>query len=522
MVTSTSATERIKLWNQFSTCADHETIKTDFIRRVHRKNPPFRFKLKPKPRFCAEIPPMVEFHYKNPPPLLPSLKDVLRCERVYREHGLPNNFVNGEQELQHQKNLINELDKDLREIRVAHEKVRQFEDNLTEEKEEKVEEVEPDEMSGMNRMGATNGSIGMKPMTEIEMIDSIVENVPMESDEKIIEKIENQSTVPIEPVHSSTTENNLLNSDCTVESTVLDHDDDSNPAAADGDTTKLKSNRKRKRHLSSKCFGSESEELLALSEEVFKSKMITNSTNGALSPSAIDEQLDGLDVNVIKRLALAQLQQILKESPEMVAKCQNDSANKAIKDALKAKPVKMTLPSQLLSKDDIAKIAEQFTNGVEPQPLDSDSDGIDPAYAGVTHPIPPQPQIPTTMAYYHATGFEHIQDDNERAVAIAQRLEKPLRESKIRARAALVPVGDILAGKEWYTNSHQDDSIFMRYRSLTIGTGPGCDLQMKCVRKCARLSPHHATIFYDEVNKISKIVWHRFQIHIIIAGVKSL
>lgn len=488
------------MWNQFSTCADHETIKTDFIRRVHRKNPPFRFKLKPKPRFCAEIPPMVEFHYKNPPPLLPSLKDVLRCERVYREHGLPNIAVNGKQEEEEQQRLIDELDIDLREIRVAHEKVRQFEDDLGDEQE--VEKA--DEMSTVERISPVNGSTEMKPMTEIEVIDSIVENVPMENDEKIIEKIENQSAAPPEtPQPSTTTVNGVLNSECAVESTVPDHEDDSNHAAEsfvdDDETNKLKLNRKRKRHLSSKCFGSESDELLALSEEVFKSKILTNSTNGALSPTTIDDQLDGLDVNVIKRLALAQLQQILKESPEMVAKCQNDSASKAIKDALKAKPVKMTLPSQLLSKDDIARIAEQFTNGIEQQ-SDDENDGIDPAYAGVTHPIPPQPQLNNaSTAYYYATGFEHIQDDNERAMAIAQRLEKPLRESRVRARAALVPVGDILAGKQWYTNSHLDDSIFMRYRSLSIGTGPGCDLQMKTQRKCARLSTRHATIFYDEV-----------------------
>lgn len=90
-------------------------------------------------------------------------------------------------------------------------------------------------------------------------------------------------------------------------------------------------------------------------------------------------------------------------------------------------------------------------------------------------------------------------DDNERALAIAQRLEKPLRESKVRARAVLTPVGDILAGKKWYTNSYLDDSLFMRYRSLVIGSGSGCDLQMKNIRKCARLSTRHATIFYDEV-----------------------
>lgn len=488
MVTSISATERIKLWNQFSTCTDHETIKTDFIRRVHRKNPPFRSKLRPKPRFCAEIPPMVEFHYKNPPPLLPSLKDVLRCERVYREHGLPT-IVNGSNSQQH---LFEQLDKDLQEIRVAHEKVRQFDTDLSEKK---INETEPDEMSNTVQ-DTTNGNMTetTKTMTEIEMIDSIVESVPMENDEKIIEKIENQSI-------NSAIENGIKNSELNIE-TSMPSAEDSNQMAEpfDNDTNnKIKPNRKRKRYMSSKCFGSECDDLLALSEEVFKSKLLSNSTNGTQSPNAkaIDDQLDGLDVDVIKRLALAQLQQILKESPEMVTKYQNDSANKAIREALKAKPVKMTLPSQLLSKDDIAKIAEKFTNGIDHQ-SDHESDGIDAAYAGVAHPIPPPPQL-NTMAYYNATGFEHIQDDNERALAIAKRLEKPLRESKIRARAVLVPVGDILAGKQWYTNSHLDDGIFMRYRSLTIGSGPGCDLQMKNVRKCARLSSNHAKIFYDEV-----------------------
>lgn len=158
------------------------------------------------------------------------------------------------------------------------------------------------------------------------------------------------------------------------------------------DANKMKSNRKRKRQTSSKNFGAECDDLLELSEEVFKSKLL-NGTNGNMSPTSIEDQLDGLDVDVIKRLALAQLQQILKESPELVTKYQNENANKAIKDALKAKPVKMTLPSQMLSKDDIAKIAEQFANNSS----SDENDGSDPAYAGVTHPIPP---IPNTTAIY--------------------------------------------------------------------------------------------------------------------------
>lgn len=53
-----------------------------------------------------------------------------------------------------------------------------------------------------------------------------------------------------------------------------------------------------------------------------------------------------------------------------------------------------------------------------------------------------------------------------------------------------------------------DDSIFMRYRSITIGTGPGCDIQFNSSRKCSRLSPRHATIFYDEVQYLQFTALH--------------
>lgn len=480
MVTSISATERVKLWNQFNTCVDHETVKTDFLRRVHRKNPPFRFKVKPKLRNCAEIPSMVEFHYKNPPPLLPSLRDVLRCERVYREHGLPS-IVNTH-------NFHDEVNKDLENIQKANEIVRQFENGGDEEvNDSKIEDDDVIEI---------NGLIETKEMTEMEVIDNIVDTCPMESDEKIIEKIENKTILidqcePTIVAENGVKEDLPKNNELEIgQSNQLQLDSTAN------DANKLKLNRKRKRNASTKSFAAECDDLLELSEEVFKSKLL-NGTNGTLAPEAIDDQLDGLDVDVIKRLALAQLQQILKDSPEMVAKYQNENANKAIKDALKAKPVKITLPSQLLSKDDIAKIAKQFANNTS----SDEGENNDPAYAGVGHPIAPLPQQINTETYCYVNGFENIMNDKERALAIANRLEKTLQESKVRARAVLTPVGDILAGKQWYTNSSIDASLFMRYRSLVIGSGPGCDLQMKNIRKCARLSLHHATIFYDEVRR---------------------
>ncbi|XP_055323357.1 PHD finger protein 12 [Sitodiplosis mosellana] len=477
LVTSISATERVKLWNQFNTCVDHETVKSDFLRRIHRKNPPFRFKVKPKLRHCAEIPPMVEFHYKNPPPLLPSLRDVLRCERVYREHGLPS-VVNTQ-------NVYDEVDKDLQELQKANEIVRQFHEEVDKPDDLKTETDDDDVV-------AANGLIETKEMTEVEVIENIVDTIPLNIDEKIIEKIENK---PILVQHCEAIAENGVKEDPTE----TDNSNQLQDSSAT-DANKLKSIRKRKRNTSIKCFAAECDDLLELSEEVFKSKLV-NGTNGALAPDTIDDQLDRLDVDVIKRLALAQLQQILKDSPEMVAKYQNENANKAIKDALKAKPVKITLPSQLLSKDDIAKIAKQFGSNA----TSNDGDNNDPAYAGVGHPVPPLPQL-NTETYCYANGLENIVDDKERALAIAKRLEKPLQESKVRARAVLTPVGDILAGKQWYTNSSIDDNIFMRYRSLVIGSGPGCDLQMKNVRKCARLSAHHATIFYDEVTKVYELL----------------
>lgn len=83
LVSSISATERMKIWDQYGTePIDHEVIKLQFFRKVHTKNPPFRTKLKPKPRNEVDVPEVVRHHYANPPSLLPSLRDVLRIDNL--------------------------------------------------------------------------------------------------------------------------------------------------------------------------------------------------------------------------------------------------------------------------------------------------------------------------------------------------------------------------------------------------------------------------------------------------------
>lgn len=431
---------------------------------------------------------MVEFHYKNPPQLLPSLRDVLRCERVYREHGLPT-VVNAQQ-------MYDEIENDLQELQNANEKVRKFEESLNEEKPTEIKIDFPS--NSLNESPDTIGLIESKELSEVEVIENIVDTIPMDSDEKIIEKIVNKPSICEELEPALENGLNCIKNNGHIANAEPEIENSNQMQDSLTDVSKLKANRKRKRNFS-KSFGGECDDLIELSEEVFKSKLL-NGINGDLSTDIIEDQLAGLDVDIIKRLALVQLQQILKECPELVTKCQHENANKAIKDALKAKPQKITLPSQLLTKDDIAKIAEQFSGNS----LSDEFNTTNPAYAGVAYPISPQPQL-NGNTYFFANGLENIDNNNERALIIARRLEKPLQESKVRARAVLTPIGDILSGNQWYTNSSLEDSIFMRYRSLVIGSGPGCDLQMKNARNCARLSLHHATIFYDEVCKSRSI-----------------
>lgn len=80
----------------------------------------------------------------------------------------------------------------------------------------------------------------------------------------------------------------------------------------------------------------------------------------------------------------------------------------------------------------------------------------------------------------------------------------------IRSRAALTPVTDILKGNQWYTDiqsiQNSSLSIPMRYRSLTIGTGPGNDVVLGLYGQCGRLSNKHAVIFYDDVTRYYELL----------------
>ncbi|XP_063833422.1 PHD finger protein 12-like [Ostrinia nubilalis] len=82
LVSSISATERVALWEQFSGPVDQHAIRTDFIRRARSARPAFRIKVPVGIKGRVLVPDMVRYHYKNPPPLLPSRREYTRCARV--------------------------------------------------------------------------------------------------------------------------------------------------------------------------------------------------------------------------------------------------------------------------------------------------------------------------------------------------------------------------------------------------------------------------------------------------------
>ncbi|KAJ8713167.1 hypothetical protein PYW08_008471 [Mythimna loreyi] len=82
LVNSISATERVALWEKFSGPVDQQEVKENFIRRARKARPAFRIKVPVVCRGRVVVPEMVRHHYQNPPPLLPSRREYVRCRNV--------------------------------------------------------------------------------------------------------------------------------------------------------------------------------------------------------------------------------------------------------------------------------------------------------------------------------------------------------------------------------------------------------------------------------------------------------
>lgn len=412
---------------------DHETIKAEFLRKVHHKNPPFRYKLKPKPRICAEIPPMVEHLYKHPPPLLPSLRDVLRYEKVFKRTTAsdPSNEM-----------LCSELEKQIHHFKKAKQTLESIENEIITPKIEEDNDVQIIEEK-------TNEII-VKDTDEPMHVDEIKEEINDDGAENVKEvksELEKQTSKTNENIDAdigkidTAPENKKLDN----EKIDLDTQNDEDKTVFNNNNSNSNAQIKRKRMISTKGLSVEFDDfsLLAFKDEE------CDKINGIMNDESIEKELSSLDMSIIKRLAFQQLQHILTENPALVTRLQTQRADKEIYDELKVKPKKIVLPSQLLTKEDITKIAKQFASPDISFEKKDDTDDKKPLQNGKPLTI-----IPPNSNFIYTNGLDHIEGDTEKALAIARRLEAPISASKIRARAVLTPVGDILSGKRlvWLDN----------------------------------------------------------------------
>lgn len=155
----------------------------------------------------------------------------------------------------------------------------------------------------------------------------------------------------------------------------------------------------------------------------------------------INEELKNLDESLIRQLAFRQLQEILYENPDLVQQYQEETTGKAILQALLNKPVRnVPLPSQLLTKEDIERISREFTSPNKDGKMDRSPSPTNNINGVEIKQIKLEDCVITN-------GVDDFRSKEEKALEVANLLQEPMKDSKIRARAVLTPVGDILNGK---------------------------------------------------------------------------
>uniref|UniRef100_A0A0K8V4X2 PHD finger protein 12 n=1 Tax=Bactrocera latifrons TaxID=174628 RepID=A0A0K8V4X2_BACLA len=462
LVNSISATERIRLWDKFSQPFDHESVKMEFFRRVHMRNPPFRIKVPIKTRETIEIPPMVKYHYENPPPLLPSLRETLRYDIVKRRKCLPSS-----PEIISKETVAESVFKDLEALQSAKAKLREIQKELGQ-----VEDLSSSEEEDNN---VTENTEDKKDQdVDAKTDNDVTDKEKVEEDDKL-NKVKNNKK---RSKRGDSTRN------CSSDVHVKSEED----VKIDNDTEKLATNQDQQQQMVNKI-KSEDEE-----ETDDETKYIAD----------IDAELRYLDVDLIKKLAFQRVQQLVQEHPEIVVQYQNRTAAKRIRELSHIDPPQV-LPSQILSPEDVRRLSIMFTGETSSilAQHQSDSDNDLPQL---------HPALATAAAIVAADEEEQkyksrLRTDGEKAYEIATRLELKLLRCKVRARAVLTPLGDILEDNRWFSNVELHSSFFMRYRNMHIGSGQtSVDVNLSHIGHCCRISPKHATIFYDDFTKTYELI----------------
>lgn len=309
-MSSISATERMKIWDQFGTePIDHEVIKLQFFRKVHSKNPPFRSKLKPKPRDEVDVPEVVRHHYENPPSLLPSLRDVLRIDNLRKR---------GTVHVDSARDDVAQAQVDLDSLATARKRLKSIFNDQEDVHGLLVEpEVIPEEEDTTDKLNKSKDTTKRSKRSKslAKDLEMSTEEIKVESETQEVIEEETQVIAPEITLEMSTEE-------------IKIEENDDQTSAPDGNTAKP----------------------------------------SILQPSelqAINEQLCNLSDETIKLLAFQRLQQIVNENPNCIHKFQDKStASSTITEIAKwdVNRFPIPLPNEIKSDETKAAILVLRTN----------------------------------------------------------------------------------------------------------------------------------------------------------------
>ncbi|KAL4223515.1 PHD finger protein 12 [Mactra antiquata] len=100
LLKTTMLTERVKLWDEYNGRINQHSIKMSFLKKVHRKDPPFRLKYRHPRRKAAQIPQSIKAYYQHPSELIsPPLLDVSDIKQEDHENTQTSEASIEEQEL---------------------------------------------------------------------------------------------------------------------------------------------------------------------------------------------------------------------------------------------------------------------------------------------------------------------------------------------------------------------------------------------------------------------------------------
>ncbi|BFG00361.1 PHD finger protein 12 [Drosophila madeirensis] len=232
----------------------------------------------------------------------------------------------------------------------------------------------------------------------------------------------------------------------------------------------------------------------------------------------IDADLRHLDVDIIKKLAHQRLQQLVQEHPEIVTQYKNRTAARRLRQltAQQQPAVPCVALQGDLAPEDMNRFSLLFTSETSSILAQKNGNAADEDPMMALHPA-----LATAAAIAAADAaaesyVPRVRSDTEKAYELAARLELKLLHCKVRARAVMTPLGDMLEDSRWFSSLSLDQSIYMRYRTLYVGYGghftPSTSMchtetvDLSAIGYCSRISPQHAIIFYDEFSKSFELI----------------